>query len=172
VRPDLDTAPLGLVARLGRAAAFVDAGVNAGLARFGLTRESWDVLASLRRAGPPFQLSPTDLYIGLMRSSGAMTHRLAQLESEGLIRRVTDPTDRRSLLVRLTRKGVALVDRVAAQHLDNERHLLASLSSAQQAQLVGLLRELLVSFERDVSVPLASGRGGRLPRRAPRRPSD
>src|SRR5215469_1618512 len=79
-RPDLDTAPVAVIARLGRAAAYVDAGINAGLARFGLTREAWDVLASLRRAGPPYRLSPTQLYLALMRSSGAMTHRLAGLE--------------------------------------------------------------------------------------------
>ena len=111
VRPDLDTTPLALVARLGRAAAFVDAGVTATLAEFGLTRKAWDVLASLRRAGPPFRLSPTDLYVELIRSSGAMTHRLAQLEGAGLVRRVADPDDRRGLLVELTRRGLALVGR-------------------------------------------------------------
>ena len=71
VRPDLDTGPVALIARLGRATAYIDDAVNRGLAEFGLSREAWDVLASLRRSGPPFRLSPTQLYVGLMRSSGA-----------------------------------------------------------------------------------------------------
>src|SRR4051794_20482952 len=67
-RPDLDTAPLAVVARLGRASAFVEHGVEALLGQHGLTRQAWDVLASLRRAGPPYRRSPTALYTGLMRT--------------------------------------------------------------------------------------------------------
>src|ERR1700749_4113397 len=66
VRPDLDTSPVEIIARLGRATAYTDAGINAGLRQFGLTRETWDVLASLRRTGPPHRLSPTQLYQALM----------------------------------------------------------------------------------------------------------
>jgi DNA-binding MarR family transcriptional regulator len=169
-RPDLDLHPLALVTRLGRAAAFVDAGVNARLADFGLTRESWDVLASLRRGGPPFRLSPTRLYLGLMRSSGAMTHRLAQLEEDGLVRRVPDLENRRGLLVELTPKGVALVDQVVAEHIANERRLVSALSPREQLQLIGLLKKLLVAFERKHPVPPPSGSGGRRRRPAAPRP--
>lgn len=161
VRPDLETTPLAFVARLGRAAAFVDAGVTAKLAEFGLTREAFDVLASLRRAGPPFRLSPTELYVGLMRSSGAMTHRLAQLEDARLVRRVADPEDRRGLLVELTRRGRALVDTVAPQHLENERRLISALTTREQKQFIDLLRKLLISFEAASQTPPRSGRGGR-----------
>lgn len=63
------------------------------MAEFGVTRGSWDVLASLRRSGLPHRLSPTELYLALMRTSGAMTHRLAGLERSGLIKRVPDPQD-------------------------------------------------------------------------------
>ena len=161
VRPDLDTAPAAVVARLGRATAYIDAGVNAGLAEFGLTRGSWDVLASLRRNGPPYRLSPTQLYRAVMRSSGAMTHRLFGLERAGLVRRVPDPQDGRGLLVELTRKGVALVDRVAPAHLANERALLAALGEEERQTLVQLLRKLIQGFEREQAVPPPSGRGGR-----------
>jgi DNA-binding MarR family transcriptional regulator len=160
-RPDLDTTPVGVIARLGRATAYVDAGINARLAEFGLTRNSWDVLASLRRAGPPHRLSPTELYRSLMRSSGAMTHRLAELERAGLVERAPDPEDGRSLLVELTRKGLTLVDRVAPAHIDNERALLAGLSDDEQAALAALLSKLLLEFERSEPVPPPSGRGGR-----------
>jgi DNA-binding MarR family transcriptional regulator len=161
VRPDLDTAPAAVIARLGRATAYIDAGVNARLGEFGLTREAWDVLASLRRAGPAHRLSPTELYRALMRSSGAMTHRLATLEGAGLVQRVADPDDGRSVLVQLTPKGLALVDRAAAAHLSNEQALLSGLSQEEQSTLAELLRKLLREFERERVPPPPSGRGGR-----------
>jgi DNA-binding MarR family transcriptional regulator len=159
VRPDLDTAAVAVIARLGRATAYIDGAVSARLAEFGLTRSSWDVLASLRRRGPPYRLSPTQLYRELMRTSGAMTHRLAGLERRGLIRRVPDPHDGRGLLVELTDRGVEVVDHVAPEHLANERSLLAPLSSDEQATLIDLLRRLLSALERERSAPPAGFRG-------------
>jgi DNA-binding MarR family transcriptional regulator len=141
VRPDLDTAPVAIVARVGRAAAYFDQSINALMARHGLTRSSWDVLATLRRSGPPFERSPTDLYRGLMRTSGTMTNRLKRLERDELIERVADPEDGRGLLVRLTAKGVELVDEMAA------------LGSDELATLEVLLRKLLVPLESGHSDP-------------------
>lgn len=163
-RPDLDTAPVAVIARLGRATAYVDAGINARLAEFGLTREAWDVLASLRRTRPPHRLSPTQLYLALMRSSGAITHRLASLESAGLVKRVADPEDGRSMLVQLTRRGITLADRVAPKHLANERALLAALSEHEQRTLAELLRKMLHAYEAEQLAPPPSGRGGRRKR--------
>jgi DNA-binding MarR family transcriptional regulator len=172
VRPELDTAPVGVIARLGPTTAYVDAGINAALAEYGLSRAAWDVLASLRRAGPPHRLSPTQLYTSLMRSSGAMTHRLYGLERSGLIRRVADPDDARGMLVQLTPKGLALVDRIVPLHMANERSLLQPLDIGEQRTLAGLLRKLLLAYEREQPAPPPSGRGGRRkhhPRRAPKR---
>src|SRR3954447_4798804 len=146
-RPELDLAPVEVVARLGRAARLLDDGMERLFAEPGLTRASGDVRASLRRAGAPYRLSPTQLYRALMRTSGAMTNRLRGLEHDGLIRRVPDPGDGRGMLVELTAKGRDLVDRVAGEHLANERRMLAGLSDARQKQLAGLLRELLLSLE-------------------------
>jgi DNA-binding MarR family transcriptional regulator len=78
-----------------------------------------------------------------------MTNRLQSLERDGLIRRVPDPDDGRGMLVELTPRGRTLVDRVAAEHLANERRMLGALSPAKQRQLAGLLRELLLSLEAD-----------------------
>jgi DNA-binding MarR family transcriptional regulator len=150
--------------------AYIDAGINARLAEFGLTRGSWDVLASLRRSGPPHRLSPTQLYLELMRTSGAMTHRLYGLERAGLISRVPDPQDGRGLLVELTRKGLALADQVAPAHLANERALLAPISDEEQATLINTLRKLLVAFEREQPSPPPTVPGGHLkPHRRGRR---
>ncbi len=161
VRPDLNVVPVAVIARLGRATAYIDAMINARLGEYGLTRGSWDVLASLRRVGPPHRLSPTDLYLALMRSSGAMTHRLYRLERSGLIKRLPDPQDGRGLLVQLTPAGVELVDKVTPSHLANERAMLAALTTDEQRQLTALLRKMLGAFEREQPFPPPSGLGGR-----------
>ncbi|MFZ0088345.1 MAG: MarR family transcriptional regulator [Solirubrobacteraceae bacterium] len=157
-RADLDLTPVSVIARLGRTTAYIDAAINARLAEFGLSRGSWDVLASLRRSGEPYRLSPTRLYQALMRTSGAMTHRLYRLERAGLITRLPDPEDGRGLLVQLTPKGAHLVDHVAPAHLSNERSLLAALSLDEQAALANLLRKMLTAFEREQSSPPPSRR--------------
>jgi DNA-binding MarR family transcriptional regulator len=145
--PELDTSPIDVVARTGRLARYFDNALDRVFAAYGLRRAHWDVLASLRRAGPPYRASPTDLYQGLMRSSGAMSHRLRRLESAGLIRRVPAADDARSLLVELTEEGHRLVDEIAPRHLANERQLLEPLSDAERQLLADLLAKLLVHFE-------------------------
>jgi DNA-binding MarR family transcriptional regulator len=152
-QPRLDTSPVAVVARIGRAGALLDRGLNANFARFGLNRTSWDVLASLRRVGAPYRRSPTELYRALMRTSGGMTHLVDRLERERLVERVADPDDRRGLLVGLTRKGRALVGRVGPSHLETERSLLAALSEDEQAELARLLRKLLISLEERFASP-------------------
>jgi DNA-binding MarR family transcriptional regulator len=168
VRPELNTSPVAVVARLGRAAAYVSAGIDSRLEEFGLSRASWDVLAGLRRTGPPHRLSPTQLYVALMRSSGAMTHRLRGLERQGLIARVPDPGDARGMLVELTRQGKMLVDRIAPLHLENERTLLEPLSDDEQQALARLLRKLLLAYEHQQPIPPPAGTGGRRRRQSRR----
>ncbi len=145
--PALDTGSIDVVARVGRLAHFLDEGMDRVFAAHGIRREGWDVLASLRRAGPPYRASPTTLYRRLMRTSGAMTNRLHRLESAALIRRVADPEDARSLLVELTETGHRLVEEVAPQHLANERALLAALTPGEQRDLAALLAKLLSALE-------------------------
>jgi DNA-binding MarR family transcriptional regulator len=153
VRPELDTFPIEVIARLGRLTGYVDAHHERFFAQHGLTRAHWDVLAGLRRAGPPYRMTPTELYRGLMRTSGTMTHRLAQLEARGLVERRPDERDGRVLLVGLTRRGRELVDRLAPAHLANERDFLSGLSHAKQERLAALLRELLGLVEERYPTP-------------------
>ncbi len=146
-RPDIDTSPVAVVARIGRAARFLDNGMDDYFAHHGISRPSWDILATLRRSGPPFRLSPTDLYRAVMRTSGAMTRRSDTLERGGWVMRMPDPADRRGIMVALTPEGLALVDTLAEGHVENERRLLAALSEDEQRTLADLLKKLLVAFE-------------------------
>lgn len=146
-RPDIDTRPFAVVGRLGRAARYLDEGLAEFFANHGVSRADWDVLASLRRAGPPYTLSPTELYRGLMRTSGAMSQRLASLERAGLIERRLDPDDRRGVVVALTKKGRKLVDDIGADHMANERRLLSPLTRREQDELAALLKKLLLAYE-------------------------
>ena len=155
-RPELDLGSVAVIARLGRAARYLDDGIEQTFEAHGLSRSSWEVLAALRRGGAPFRRSPTQLYQAAMRTSGAMTNRLQRLESAGLVRRVPDAADGRSLLVELTTKGRALTDEVAVAHLDTEAALLAPLTAGEQAILAGLLKTLLLSLEAEHPVPPAA----------------
>ncbi len=116
------------------------------------------MLAALRRAGPPFCLSPTQLYNSLLISSGAMTNRLERLTAMGLVERIPDPKDRRSVLVALTPAGRRVVDEALTAHVENEHRLLASLSEGERRTLARLLRKLLLGFEdeRQLSAPIDS----------------
>jgi DNA-binding MarR family transcriptional regulator len=107
----------------------------------------FDVLATLRRSGHPYQLSPTMLFNALMVSSGTMTHRIDQLEKAGLVKRVPDPQDRRGTLIALTEQGFDRIERAVTAHVANEQRLLSVLTASERETLVQLLRQLLLSFE-------------------------
>jgi len=143
-RPDIDAAVMVTVGRLLEAAQLMERQILSPLAaQFGLQKGEFDVIATLRRAGAPYQLMPTELYEGLMLSSGAMTSRLDRLERSGLIERLPSPSDRRSTLVQLTPSGLALIDKVLPLHVDNEQRALEVLAPAEQTQLSELLSKLI-----------------------------
>jgi DNA-binding MarR family transcriptional regulator len=146
-RPDLDTTALALFGRLFRVAHLADIALSEGTAAHGLRPGWFDLLAALRRAGPPYELRPTDLMGATMLSSGGITKRLDRLVAAGLVERRPDPADRRAFLVRLTRKGRAVVDRTLAAHIAHEERLLAVLGASDRRELDDLLHRLLVSLE-------------------------
>ena len=147
-RPDLNVAPLGLLGRLLRVAHLADAALAEGVAPHGLQSGWFDLLAALRRTGAPYELNPTELMRSTLLSSGGMTKRLDRLEKEGLVERRPDPADRRGTLVRLTRRGKALIDRAVETHVAGEERLLRSLAAADRRALDKALRALLSDLER------------------------
>lgn len=146
-RPDLDVSPMGVIGRIMRLSRHLERHIKTTFAEFGLNLGEFDVLATLRRSGQPFQLSPTVLFNTLMVSSGTMTHRLDQLEKAELIRRIPDPSDRRGTLIQLTDKGFNLMEQAIEAHVANEHQLLSDLGRSDQEELAQLLRDLLLTFE-------------------------
>jgi DNA-binding MarR family transcriptional regulator len=141
-RPDLDRSPMAVVGRISRIARRVDLAQRATFARYELDPPAFDVLATLRRSGEPFALTPGDLMRSAMVTSGAITQRLDRLESRGLVRRDPHPDDGRVVLVSLTPAGRDLVDRVLPDHVATQERLLAGLTRDQRSALADLLRTL------------------------------
>jgi DNA-binding MarR family transcriptional regulator len=146
-RPDLDVAPMQVLSRISRLARQLDRHRSAAFERHGLEAWEFDVLAALRRAGAPYQLSPGQLLRATGVTSGTMTNRVDRLAARDLVERNDHPGDRRGVLVRLTELGGTTVDAALADLLAAEHALLSDLPSAQQDQLAAMLRTLLAPYE-------------------------
>ncbi|GAA0361001.1 MarR family transcriptional regulator [Actinoallomurus spadix] len=145
-RPDMDVWPMGIIGRIKRLSRIVDRELKDFFAGHGLEQWEFDVLATLRRSGPPYTLTAGALNRAAMVTSGAITNRIDRLAAKGLVERVPDEQDRRSVRVRLTERGRALVDEIVGLHVANEARLLSSLSPERRTELAGLLRDLLDSL--------------------------
>ena len=148
-RPDLDVEPLQVLSRVSRLARHLDIARRGAFASHGLETWEFDVLSALRRAGPPFQLTPGALLRATLVTSGTMTNRIDRLAAAGLVRREPDPRDRRGVLVTLSERGRAVVDAAFTDLLDREQALLAALGEHQRQLLADLLRTLLAPFDAD-----------------------
>jgi DNA-binding MarR family transcriptional regulator len=146
-RADLDVEPLEVLSRVSRLARHLDRARAAAFTEHGLETWEFDVLAALRRAGAPYELSPGQLVTQTLVTSGTMTNRVDRLTGRGLVERLPDPRDRRGVIVRLTGAGLRTVDDAFAGLLERERDLLAGLAAEERAQLAGLLRRLVGPFD-------------------------
>jgi DNA-binding MarR family transcriptional regulator len=146
-RPDLDLFAMGVIGRMSRLSIHLRQAIDKNLAQHGLNSASFDILATLRRSGAPYCLSPGALLETSMITSGTMTNRIDQLEKLGLAHRKQNPEDGRGFLVCLTPKGLALVDEAVTTHLATEQKLLGGLSGDERLVLNGLLKAWLTSFE-------------------------
>ncbi|MBP5978946.1 MAG: MarR family transcriptional regulator [Halomonas sp.] len=145
--PDLNVAPMGTLGRIKRLHQSLMRCMEQTWAEYGLNDSSFDVLATLRREGPPYALSPSDLMASTMVTSGTMTHRLQQLEKAELIERVKNPADGRGFLISLSEKGFALIDEAIAAHVETQAQLVTALTDKQLAQLDDLLKQFLKGVE-------------------------
>ncbi|WP_395690558.1 MarR family winged helix-turn-helix transcriptional regulator [Nocardioides sp.] len=138
-RPDLDVSPLGVIGRLHRVAARLTEELVAVYAAHGLGEGEFDVLATLRRTGPPFELTPGELGARTMVSSGAVTKRVDRCEEQGWVSRRVHDADHRGRVVALTEAGRALIDEAFTAHVANEHRLVGMLAPDDRARLAGLL---------------------------------
>lgn len=145
-RPTFDMSPVGVVGRVSRLSRLIDKRLGQNFGEHGLQDWMYDVLATLRRGGPPHQLTAGDLVAQTMVTTGAMTNRIDRLEALGYVERRSGD-DRRTVIVALTDAGRAKVDEVSTSHMATERELLAALTPKQQDQLAALLRTVLLSLD-------------------------
>ncbi|HEY9906722.1 MAG TPA: MarR family transcriptional regulator [Thermosynechococcaceae cyanobacterium] len=145
--PQFEISALGVIGRVLRIARLLEKHREAILAEYGLSVWSFDVLATLKRQGKPYQLKPTDFYDLLMLSSGAMTNRIDRLEQDGIVTRLRDSSDRRSVIVQLTPQGIQLADTVMPILFEREQKLLAQFKTTEFQSFTTLLRKFLVSLE-------------------------
>jgi DNA-binding MarR family transcriptional regulator len=145
-RPDVAVWPMGIIGRIARLSLLLDRELKEFFAEHGLERWEFDVLATLRRSGRPYALTAGALNRSAMVTSGAITNRVDRLEAKGLVERVRDEGDRRSVRVRLTPRGWAKVDALLPLHAANEARILEALAPREREQLAGLLRGLLESL--------------------------
>lgn len=142
-RPKVDVAPLEVIGRVSRLSRLVDRELAENFARYRIEAWMFDVLATLRRSGEPYELAAGQLVRQTMVTTGAMTNRIDRLEQRGLVKRVA-AADRRKVIVRLTPEGLDLVDEVIVSHMEAEEKILAKLSATQRRQLATQLKAVLL----------------------------
>ncbi|NUZ12671.1 MarR family transcriptional regulator [Pseudoalteromonas sp. McH1-7] len=146
-KPHLETTPMAIMGRLVRIAKHMEAEVEKLHKRYGLNLGEFDVLATLRRSGEPFRLTPSELFKTMLLTSGAMTNRLDKLAAKGLIKREHCKEDRRSVTVELTAEGLSLIEKLIEPHIALQAQLVQELEPEQRVLLNELLKGWLKQFE-------------------------
>lgn len=145
--PQLDTDAMETIGRLKRCSALLQPKLDGVFTKYSLGSWEFDVLATLKRSGKPYRLTPTALFSSLMVSSGTMTNRMNQLEKKGLVARKSNSDDARSKQVQLTKNGDKVISLAILDHVDNEEKLLSAISATERKQLNKLLSKLMTSLE-------------------------
>ncbi len=141
--PEVDVTPLEVMSRLRRVSIRLGRIRAGAFATAGLASWEFDVLAALRRADPPHELSPAQLIQRTMIGSAAMTNRIAHLVDRGYVERQSHPSDGRSVLVRLTEEGQVRVDAAMTELIRREALALSILSPQEVAELARVMRPLM-----------------------------
>lgn len=144
-RPDLDVTSMALIGRFKQITQCLSQEMAKTFSEYGLNSANFDVLATLRRSGPPYALSPNDLIASTMVTSGTMTNRIDQLSKAGLVERVKNPNDGRSVAVSLTTTGFNIINTALTAHVATQDRLTSGLSEDEQKRLNTLLRKFLNS---------------------------
>lgn len=140
-RPDLDVSPQGVIGRLHRLAQRLTEELVAVYGEYGLGEGEFDVLATLRRAGAPYELAPGELARSTMVSSGAVTKRVDRCVEQGWVTRRVSDGDQRGRVIALTPAGREVIDAAFTAHMANEHRLVGMLDELERARLAHLLEK-------------------------------
>ncbi|OEE20047.1 transcriptional regulator [Vibrio cyclitrophicus ZF205] len=146
-KPELETEPMAMMGRIMRIAKYMETQVAELHKKYDMKLGEFDVLATLRRSGKPYRLTPSELIGSMMLTSGAMTNRLDKLEAKELISREHSKEDRRSVSVQLTKDGLILIDQMMTEHVETQKKLVKSLSASQKKNTNQLLKTWLSAYE-------------------------
>ena len=146
-RPDLDVSSMALIGRVKRVSEHLTKEMTKTFAHYQLNFASFDVLATLRRSGEPYALSPNDLLQTMMVTSGTMTNRIDQLVKVGLVERIANPNDGRSFIIALTSSGFNLIDEAVTAHVATQKKLTSRLTDSERQSLISLLTKFLADLE-------------------------
>lgn len=152
-RPDLDVEPMEIIGRIRQLSQHLMREMDKTFSAHGLTGASFDVLATIRRSGAPYGLSPSDLINSTMVTSGTMTNRIDQLVKTGLVERTPNPQDARGFIISLTKDGRQLIDRVLDDHVKKQAQLTEVLSPSDTKLLNSVLRKFLIDVENKATAP-------------------
>jgi DNA-binding MarR family transcriptional regulator len=146
--PDLNTTPMGLTARLQQVTKLVNEELNTTFKTYKLSDASFDVLATLLRAGPPHSLSPGQLLKQMLITSGTMTTRIDKLEKKGFVKRKSKKEDKRSVSVALTKKGLTLIEEVIVEHVKAQQRIVSVFDEKEQKVFTSLLQKYLINAKK------------------------
>ena len=146
-RPDLDPSPQGVIGRLHRIGIELTERLVAVYSEFGLSEGEFDVLATLRRAGSPYERAAGDLADHTLVTTGGLTKRVDRLVARGLVERRTEASDARRRIVRLTTAGIDLIDQAFTAHIENEHRLIAELGADDAAAIEPILTRWLRALD-------------------------
>lgn len=145
--PNLDASAMGIIGRVMLLNKLSENAFEDALSDYNINLSEFDLLAVLRRCGPPFKSSVSVLCDHSLLSSGAMTNRIDRLEKKQLVARESNPQDRRGVLVSLTDKGKQLIDTLIAQRFTTADEFISAISDDEKEVLEKLLRKLLLSVD-------------------------
>lgn len=152
-RPDVDVSSIGIITPVWRLGGIVMDNRARVLAAHGLEQSHLDVLTTLRRSGPPYRLTAGELSRRCRVTPGATTQRVQAMEALGLVERIREEPDRRTVHVQLTPSGLARLDGIFAEVMAGDESLLSGLSQPQRTALEELLRVWLDGLEGGSAAP-------------------
>lgn len=141
--PEIDSPGMRFIARLFRLRDVIFENAQREMAEFELSPAEYSVLATLRKTPAPHRLKPSDIYKGMLLSSGGLSKVLKTLEERGLVLREDDQDDRRGSLVRLSPVGVELSERAMKAVIGSD---IAMLNRVADTARLDALAEALKPF--------------------------